>query len=69
MKHSALDELKNLVYVSVISADNDEFGLSEADKQEIIHRRELTGGTDWGWVLEPIKNLKQRDMLVQLLQE
>ena len=69
MNHCALDEIKNLIYVSVISADNDEFGLSEEDKQEIIHRKELTGGTDWGWVLEPIKNLKQRDILVQLLEE
>lgn len=69
MNHCALDEIKNLIYVSVISADNDEFGLSEEDKQEIIYRKELTGGTDWGWVLEPIKNLKQRDILVQLLEE
>lgn len=30
------EQLRNLVYVSIISADNDEFGLTEDDKQEII---------------------------------
>lgn len=36
MEHTAIDELRNYIYVSIISADNDEFGLSEEDKQEII---------------------------------
>jgi len=36
-----MDELRNLVFASIISADNDEFGLSEDDKQEIIQRHKL----------------------------
>lgn len=57
-----MDELKNYVYVCIISADNDEFNLSEDDKQEIIRRKELSD--DWGFILEPIKDEKQRDTLV-----
>lgn len=57
-----MDELKNYVYVCIISADNDEFNLSEDDKQEIIRRKKLSD--DWGFVLEPIKDEKQRETLV-----
>lgn len=32
MKDSALEELRNYIYASIISADNDEFNLSEDDK-------------------------------------
>lgn len=55
--------LKNLIYVFIISADNDEFGLSEDDKQEIIRRRDLSD--NWEFILEPIKDEKQRDKLVE----
>lgn len=57
-----MDELKNYMYVCIISADNDEFNLSEDDKQEIIRRKKLSD--DWGFILEPIKDEKQRDALV-----
>jgi len=57
-----MDELKNYMYVCIISADNDEFNLSEDDKQEIIRRKELSD--DWGFILEPIKDEKQRNSLV-----
>ena len=40
-----LEELRNYVYASIISADNDEFNLSEDDKQEIIERHKL--GSTW----------------------
>jgi hypothetical protein len=49
-----LEQLKNLTYVSIISADNDEFGLSEDNKQEIIYRHKL--GSSWDYILEPIKD-------------
>ena len=62
-----MDELKNLVYVSIISADNDEFGLSEDDKQEIIARYKL--GSSWEYTLEPIKDRKKRKMLIDLFNE
>ena len=58
-----LELLKNLTYVSIISADNDEFGLSEDDKQEIIYRYKL--GSSWDYILEPIKDEKQRKTLIE----
>ena len=62
-----MDELRNLVFASIISADNDEFGLSEDDKQEIIQRHKL--GTNWEYVLEPIGDTRKRKMLVELFEE
>lgn len=62
-----LKQLKNLVYVSIISADNDEFGLSEDDKQEIMKRYKESD--NWGYILEPIKNEEQRKLLIDLLNE
>lgn len=62
-----MDELRNLVFVSVISADNDEFGLSEEDKQEIIQRHKLN--MDWDYVFEPIEDEKKRRMLIELFSE
>lgn len=62
-----MDELHNLIYVSIISADNDEFGLSEDDKQEIMYRYKM--GCDWEYVLEPIKNKKQREKLIDFFNE
>jgi hypothetical protein len=59
--------LRNLTYVSIISADNDEFGLSEEDKQEIIERHKL--GSTWEYILEPIKDEKKRKMLVDFFED
>ena len=61
-----LELLKNLTYVSIISADNDEFGLSEDDKQEIIYRHKL--GTTRKYILEPIKDEKQRKTLIEFFE-
>ena len=63
----SMDELKNYVYASIISADNDEFGLSEEDKQEIIYRHKL--GSSWDYILEPIKNEKVRKGLIDFFEE
>jgi hypothetical protein len=57
-----MTELQNYIYASIISADNDEFGLSEEDKQEIIYRHKL--GSSWDYTLEPIKDKKQRQLLI-----
>ena len=65
--HKDLDQLKNYIYVCIISADNDEFGLSEDDKQEIIQRRKL--GSTWEYTLEPIKDEKQRKTLIDFFNE
>lgn len=62
-----LEELRNYVYVSIISADNDEFNLSEDDKQEIIERHKL--GSTWEYTLEPIKDEKQRRLLIDFFNE
>ena len=64
---NALEQLKNFTYVSIISADNDEFGLSEEDKQEIMYRHKL--GSSWDYILEPIKDEKQRKMLIDFFGE
>ena len=62
-----MSELKNLIYVSIISADNDEFGLSEDDKQEIMARYKM--GSTWEYTLEPIKDEKVRKRLIELFEE
>lgn len=62
-----LEELRNYVYVSIISADNDEFNLSEDDKQEIIERHKL--GSTWEYTLEPIKDEKRRQQLIDFFNE
>ena len=62
-----MDELRNYVYVSIISADNDEFGLSEEDKQEIIQRHKL--GSTWEYTLEPIKDKKIRKNLIDFFND
>ena len=67
MKDAALEELRNYIYASIISADNDEFNLSEDDKQEIIQRRRI--GSTWEYILEPIKDEKQRKMLIDFFGE
>ena len=65
-KNESLEMLKDLTYVSIISADNDEFRLSEDDKQEIIYRYKL--GSSWDYILEPIKDEKKRKMLVEFFE-
>ena len=59
--------LKDFIYVSIISADNDEFDLSEEDKQEIIQRHKL--GSTWEYTLEPIKDEKARKRLIDFFEE
>ena len=49
------EEMKNFIFASIISADNDEF--TEDTKQEVMYRYELekTGDKiDWEFVLEPL---------------
>lgn len=65
MNNKDLEQFKNLVYVSIISADNDEFGLTEEDKQEIIYRRDLLKD-DWEMIFQPIKDEKQRNLVIDL---
>lgn len=46
-----IDQLRNFVYVSLISADNTE--LTEEVKQELIQRTKDKPG-DWEYILEPL---------------
>ena len=62
-----VDQLKNYIYTCIISADNDEFDLSEDDKQEIIQRHKL--GSTWEYTLEPIKDEKKRKTLINFFEE
>lgn len=52
------DEMKNLLYASIISADNNYY--TEDAKQEVISRhnaqRDKGGNIDWKYVLEPVDN-------------
>lgn len=49
-----LQMLRNFLYVSIISADNDHY--TEEQKQEIIRRHKEFEGKepDWRYILEPI---------------
>ena len=61
-------ELKNFIYVSLISADNDE--LEEDVKQEIMSRYNINSEEqDWKYVLEPIRDEKVRDKIIMLFEE
>ena len=66
-ENNNLEQLRNYIYACIISADNDEFGLSEDDKQEIMQRYKL--GSTWEYTLEPIKDEKKRKQLVEFFRE
>lgn len=60
-----MNALKNLVYVSIISADNDEFGLTEDQKQEIIARyNESKDDPNWSYILECMPE-EHKDRLIK----
>lgn len=69
MRNITKEELKRLVLVSIISADNDEF--DEDTKQAILERlnKQHKEGRDdldrdWDYVLEPISNVENRNKLI-----
>lgn len=55
------EELRNFLYVSLISADNDE--LTEEVKQELIQRHKERP-YDWKYILQPIES----DKVVELFE-
>ena len=64
-----LNDLQSFVYVSIISADNDEFGLSEEGKQEIIARFDKANiDTEWSYILEPIQDYDKREKLIKFFE-
>lgn len=62
-----MNDLQCYIFASIISADNDEYGLTEEEKQEIIRRKHLD--CDWEYILEPIKDEKRRKTLIDFLYE
>lgn len=62
-----MNDLQAFVYVGIISADNDEFGLSEEDKQDIISRSKSSD--DWSYILEPIKDEEIRKKLIKFFHD
>ena len=59
------EQLKNFLFVSIISADNDEF--DEDTKQAIIQRYDKSKkDQDWEYVLEPIKDASIRSSLIHI---
>ena len=66
MNSQEMNELQNYIFASVISADNDEYGLTEDDKQEIISRHSM--GSTWEYTLEPIKDNKKRKALIEFFE-
>ena len=60
-----MEQLKQLVYVSIISADNDEFGLTEDQKQEIMARyKETENDPRWSYILECMPE-EYKDKLIE----
>ena len=53
MEQNELSELQCFLYVSIISAENDEF--TEDQKQEVMRRYDLTkDNPDWEFILQPV---------------
>lgn len=71
MKQNMLNtnQLRNFLYVSIISADNDD--LTEEEKQAIIQRTDPKNldNTDWSYALEPIKDVGKRDKYIKVMKE
>lgn len=71
MKQNMLNtnQLRNFLYVSIISADNDD--LTEEEKQAIIQRTDPKNleNTDWVYALEPIKDAGKRDKYIKVMRE
>lgn len=64
-----MNQLRNFLYVSIISADNDD--LTEEEKQAIISRTDPKNleDTDWVYALEPIKDTGKRDKYIKVMRE
>lgn len=62
------NDIKYLVFASIISADNDE--LDEDTKQQIMNRFDKWGDhPNWDYILDPIPDPDRREVLIQILRE
>ena len=62
-----VNQLRNLIFVSIISADNDEFGLTEDQKQDILRRHKMN--MSWESILEPIPDEEKRNNLIEFFEQ
>ena len=62
-----VNQLRNLIFVSIISADNDEFGLTEDQKQDILRRHKMN--ISWESILEPIPDEEKRNNLIEFFEQ
>ena len=60
-----LNDLQAFVYVSIISADNDEFGLTEDQKQEIMARYKESEDKNWAYILECMPDEEQKRTMIK----
>ena len=67
VQHFDMNELRKLIFVSIISADNDEFGLTEDQKQDILRRHKMN--MSWESILEPIPDEGKRKKLIDFFEE
>lgn len=61
-KKEQLELLKNFIYISIISADNDEY--TEETKQEVIRRYHEADMKDWSYILDPLGEDKYKYMKI-----
>lgn len=66
---SNTSQLRNFLYVSIISADNDD--LTEEEKQAIMKRTDPKNldNTDWVYALEPINDIIKRAKYVKVMKD
>ena len=61
-KEESIQMYKNLIFISIISADNDEY--TEETKQEVLRRYHEADMKDWSYILDPLGEDKYKYMKI-----
>ena len=61
-KEEGIQMYKNLIFVGIISADNDEY--TEETKQEVLRRYHEADMKDWSYILDPLGEDKYKYMKI-----
>ena len=61
-KEESIQLYKNFIFVSIISADNDEY--TEETKQEVLRRYHEADKEDWSYILDPLGEDKYKYMKI-----
>ena len=65
-----LNDIKSYVFVCIISADNDEFGLTEDQKQEIMTRYNASkNDPNWTYILECMPDEEQKRTMIKFFSD